>query len=135
MRQVQLINKQITSLGDLKGNNDIDKIKSFLKQSAKVDFSVLNPEWSFTDNFRQVRYLVVHHKGLIKNNNTVNNSDKKFNNIKSFSKGMFTVNQYVSSQNRFKIVLDNPKFSKEIVNKIENLLDKMDRKEIPLNAV
>ncbi|WP_458627114.1 DUF6617 family protein [Winogradskyella sp. PC D3.3] len=116
---------------DLKGNNDIDKVKKFLKQSAKVDFSVLNPEWSFIDNFRQVRNLVVHHKGIIKNNDTANNSDRKFNNIKNFSNGRFTLKPYVSSDNRFEIVFDNPEFFKEIIKNIENLLDKIGSKEMP----
>jgi len=117
---------------DLKGNNDIDKIKKFLKQSAKVDFSLLNPEWKFIDNVRQVRNLVVHHKGIIKNNDIVKNSDRKFNNIKSFSKGHFTLKQYVSSENRFEIVFDNPTFFKEIVRNIEKLLEKIGSKDIPL---
>jgi len=120
---------------DLKGNNDIDKVKKFLNQSAKVDFSILNPEWSFIDNFRQVRNLIVHHKGIIKNNDTINNSDRKFNNIKSFSKGRFTLNEYASSKNRFEIVFDNPQFFKEIINNIESLLDKIGSKEMPLNKV
>ncbi|MAO07561.1 MAG: hypothetical protein CL596_02480 [Alteromonas sp.] len=115
---------------DLKGNNDIDKIKKFLKQSAKVDFSLLNPEWKFMDDFRQVRNLIVHHKGLIKNNDTVNNSDKKFNSIKNFSKGRFMLKNYASSDYKFEIVFDNPSFFKEVIRNIESLLEKIGKTAI-----
>lgn len=77
----------------------------------------------------------MHHKGIIKNNDTVNNSDRKFNKIKSFSKGRFTLNEYASSKNRFEIVFDNPQFFKEIINNIESLLDKIGSEEMPLNEV
>ena len=46
----------------------------------------------------------------------------------------FTLNEYVSSKNRFEIVFDNPKFFKEIIKNIESILDKIGSKEMPLNT-
>ncbi len=115
---------------DLKGNNDIDKIKTFLKKSAKINFSLLNPEWKFFDNVRQVRNLVVHHKGIIKNNDIVNNNDRRFNNIKSFSKNNFALKKLKYSETRFEIAFDNPTFFKEILVNIEKLLEKIGSKDI-----
>ena len=82
------------------------------------------------DDFRQVRNLIVHHKGLIKNNDTVNNSDKKFNSIKNFSKGRFMLKNYASSDYKFEIVFDNPSFFKEVIRNIESLLEKIGKTAI-----
>lgn len=115
---------------DLKGNNDIDKIKIFLIKSAKVDFSKLNPEWMFIDNVRQVRNIIVHNNGIIKNNDPKGAGDKRFKNVLKFSKGRFELKPYLSSESKFKIVFDEPKFFKEIMENFEKLLNKIGSKDI-----
>lgn len=128
-----LFKKTEYKVDDLKGNNDIDKIKKFLKQSVKVDFSKLNPEWQFIDNFRQVRNLVVHHKSIIKNRDVENNKDKNFNNILNFSKGRFQLKQYTSLSNKHEIIFDNPIFLNEIILNIKNLIQKISLNEYVKN--
>lgn len=118
---------------DLKGVNDIDKIKTFLKKSVKLDFSLLNPEWKFLDDFRQVRNIVVHHKNIIRNGDVRNNTDKRFNNIVSFSKGHFSIKPYSLSDNWFEIVFDEPQFFIKIIDNIESLLTKIGKQEMILD--
>ena len=115
---------------DLRGSNDIDKIKKYLRQSIKIDFSQLNPEWQFLDNLRQIRNLVVHHKGKIKNNDPNNNSDKKFKTIANFSKDRFKLKPIGSSENHFELVFDKSEFFKEIIRNIENLVHKIGINEV-----
>jgi hypothetical protein len=52
----------------LKGSSEIDKCKLYLKKACKIDFKNLNPEWSFIENVRKIRNLIVHQKGQITGN-------------------------------------------------------------------
>ena len=53
-------------VNDLKGQNDLDKIKVFIKKSMRIEINELNPEWSFLDNVRKVRNNIVHHNCIVK---------------------------------------------------------------------
>ncbi|WP_431136827.1 hypothetical protein [Psychroserpens mesophilus] len=117
-------------VSDLKGYNDIDKIKTFLKKSVKLDFSLLNPEWRFLDDLRQVRNLVVHHGNIIQNGDTKNNKDKRFNNIKKFSEKKFTLEKSKYSESTYEIIFDNPLFFNEICRNLENLISKIGEIEV-----
>lgn len=115
---------------DLNGQNDIDRIKKYLNKTVGINTGDLNPEWTFLDNLRVVRNQVVHHNGIIKNNDTVKHTDKKYNKIESFSTGKFSLEPYVSSLNRFQIVFDKPEFIQDILKNIESFITKIAAYEV-----
>lgn len=112
-------------VSDLSGQNDIDRIKKYLNKTVNINTGDLNPEWIFIDNLREVRNQVVHHNGIIKNNDTKKHLDKKFNKIKAFSVGNFSLKPYGSSEDRFQMIFDNHKFMHIILKNIESLLEKI----------
>jgi hypothetical protein len=66
------------SINDLKGNSDFDKAKKFLTRTVNINFNQLNPEWNFINTVRKIRNKLVHHQGIICEN------DNDFNEIELF---------------------------------------------------
>lgn len=119
------IKKTSYKVTDLNGQNDIDRIKKYLNKTVGINIGDLNPEWIFIDNLRVVRNQVVHHNGIIKNNDIAKSTDKKFNKVKAFSVDNFSLETYLSSSARFQIVFDKPKFMQTILKNIESLITKI----------
>lgn len=110
-------NKEYT-VGNLRGQNDLDKIKLFIKNSMHIKINELNPEWNFLDNLRKVRNKIVHHNGSIKK------TDKDYRAISQFSENRFQLNADKRSEN-FVIELSDNKFLKEIIENISKLYYKI----------
>ena len=60
-----LANNTTYLVDDLKGSG-LNRIALFLKRSAKIEISTLNPEWEITIQFWNLRHKLVHAQGLIK---------------------------------------------------------------------
>lgn len=102
------------SINDLKGSNEIDKIKKYLKQSANIDLSKL-PEWNFINNLRIIRNKIVHNESLVKLL-----IHEEFKDINDFSKNNFTLQQH--SDKEKKIVLDKKGFVGLCLKQLETFL-------------
>lgn len=106
-------NKKNT-IGNLKGQSDLDKIKLFIKRSMGIKIDDLNPEWNYLNNVRVVRNKIVHHNGLIKK------SDKDFNKIEKFSKNHFDL-VLIDEPDNYLIELNHEDFLKEVISNISKL--------------
>ncbi|MEY8847194.1 hypothetical protein AB9K26_00105 [Psychroserpens sp. XS_ASV72] len=60
---LQRINNLPFGIADLKGSNDLDKGKLYIKKIYNLDFNKLNPEWSFLSNMRKIRNQIIHNNG------------------------------------------------------------------------
>ncbi len=114
-------------LDDLRGNSEFEKAKLFLTRAAKVDIKELEPHWSYINNLRRVRNCIVH------NNSTVFKDEiGKFNTIKSFSKGKYTLLEKDMEIVYYHIVLDNKNFINEIIDNILGLFEKLEKYDVYL---
>ena len=64
--KLQMINHNPISISDLKGGSDLEKGKLYLKRIYGLDFSKLEPEWSFLNNMRKIRNQIIHNNGIFK---------------------------------------------------------------------
>ena len=102
------------SINDLKGSNEIDKIKKYLKQSANIDLGKL-PEWNFINNFRRIRNKIVHNESLV---NLLDHDE--FEAINRFSRNNFTLQQHSDTEKR--ILLDRKEFIYLCLKQLETFL-------------
>lgn len=102
------------SINDLKGSNEIDKIKKYLKQSANIDLSKV-PGWDFINNLRTIRNKIVHNESLVKLFN-----HNEFKAINYFAQNNFTLKPY--SDEEEKIVLDKKEFIGLCLKQVETFL-------------
>ena len=58
-------NKSLIKFSDLKGADEFEKIKKYLKGSGNIDFSLLDPEWGHIKKMKILRNRFVHHYGTI----------------------------------------------------------------------
>lgn len=110
-------NKEYT-ISQLKGQNDLDKIKIFFKRSMNIKIDDLNPEWKFLNDLRKVRNRIVHHNALI------TTSDKDFKAIKEFEFDKYTLIKQREPET-YLIELVNKSFAQEIIENISNLYHKI----------
>ncbi|AZA54041.1 hypothetical protein [Chryseobacterium sp. G0201] len=82
--------ESIYSIIDLKGSNDLDKIKKYMSKSMNIEIAKFSL-WPFINSLRILRNKIVHEDATIQAN------DNDFNNLFAFAK------------NRFKLKSDNPK--------------------------
>lgn len=82
--------ESIYSIIDLKGSNDLDKIKKYMSKSMNIEIAKFSL-WPVINSLRILRNKIVHEDATIQAN------DNDFNNLFAFAK------------NRFKLKSDNPK--------------------------
>lgn len=99
-------------VNQLKGNSDLDKIKTYLIKSAKIDISE-SQYWVFIDNFRKLRNCIVHSNGIILKNNG------NFNSIREFSKEKFDIEEY---EENYVVRITEAKFIDLCFKNIESFL-------------
>ena len=61
--RLRKINQNPFGIADLKGNSDLEKGKLYLKRVYNLDFSKLEPEWSFLNDMRKIRNQIIHNNG------------------------------------------------------------------------
>jgi hypothetical protein len=61
--KLQSINKNPIGISDLKGSSDLEKGKLYLRRIYNIDFSQLEPEWSFLNDMRKIRNQIIHNNG------------------------------------------------------------------------
>lgn len=64
--KLKSINKNPIGISDLKGNSDLEKGKLYLKKIYGINFSRLEPEWSFLNDMRKIRNQIIHNNGKFK---------------------------------------------------------------------
>jgi len=64
--KLKSINGNPIGISDLKGNSDLEKGKLYLKRIYEIDFSRLEPEWSFLNDMRKIRNQIIHNNGKFK---------------------------------------------------------------------
>ena len=119
-------NKEFGS-DDLRGNSEFEKAKLFLTRAAKVDIKELEPHWSYINNLRRVRNCIVH------NNSTVFGDEiRKYNTLKSFSKGRYILLEKDRDIVYYNLVFDNKNFINEIIENILGLFEKLEKYDVYL---
>ena len=68
--KLKKINNNPIGISDLKGTSDLAKGKLFLRKMYNVDFSKLNPEWSFINDMRKIRNQIIHNNGDFRKKDT-----------------------------------------------------------------
>ena len=63
-QRLKSINKNPIGISDLSGSSDLEKGKLYLKRIYQVNFSRLEPEWSFLNNMRKIRNQIIHNNGI-----------------------------------------------------------------------
>ncbi|MEQ3690385.1 MAG: hypothetical protein ABNG98_02580 [Flavobacterium sp.] len=107
------MNNKEYKASDLKANNDIEKFKKYLKNSAGKDISK-NPNWVFINEFRKLRNLIVHSNGVF------DDKDSNCNSYKKFSIENFKVIEKTSSE--YQIYLDNKLFIEKCIDNVSDFL-------------
>lgn len=108
-------NNKEYSVNDIKGNNDIDKIKKYLKNSASKDLATNKLLWEFINDFRKLRNKITHSEGVISKNDNDYNSLLKFSQ-KNFQLYPLTHNN--NNEGKFIIVLDKPNFIDKCIENV-----------------
>jgi len=116
-------NNKDFGVNDLKGSNDIDKIKKYLTKSVGININDLSPEWLFFNNLRKVRNVVVHHNSIIESHKN------DFNAINQFKNNRFNLKER-TFKDRFVIVFDTPEFLDEVMKNIAGLFEKLNEYKV-----
>lgn len=134
-------NKTDFSIIDLKGNSEIEKAKLYLKKSCKINFEVLEPDWSYLEIMRKIRNRFVHNQGEInqkhpdwkiifnfvkKNKNQLGFrtaaeylEDEKFNKI--YDKDYFFMLDIQDPLFNYKMILTLKSFLKKLVTEFDSM--------------
>ena len=107
------VNSKEYRINDLKGNNDLDKIKKYLTQSAGKAIGE-NLLWPFINDLRKLRNCIVHSNGVI------SETDSDYNSLKKFSKNNFIISE--NNYDDFKIVLKEKEFIELCINNVQTFL-------------
>jgi len=122
-----LMHNKEFGLDDLRGNSEFEKAKLFLTRAAKVDIKELEPHWSYINNLRRVRNCIVH------NNSTVFGDEiRKYNTLKSFSKGRYILLEKDRDIVYYNLIFDNKNFINEIIENILGLFEKLEKYDVYL---
>ncbi|WP_157485840.1 hypothetical protein [Flavobacterium soli] len=100
-------------LSDLKGANDIDRVKLYLLKTLNHDISKIKL-WKFVNDFRKIRNLIVHSDGIF----TINHND--YRSVVEFSKDNFQINEINETM---VLMIDNPEFIVNSINSISRFLN------------
>jgi hypothetical protein len=111
-------NNKEYSLGDLRGNNELDKITKYLKQSADKNIKGYS-HWPFIDNLRKLRNALVHKEAFI------NKADSDFASIKQFSKNRFFLQELESGSYSHRIIVGDNAFLLECCDEVQAFLSEV----------
>ena len=138
-----LENKTDFTIYDLKGNSEIEKAKLFLKKACKIDFTSLEPEWSYLNTIRKIRNIFVHHQGEINKTHNDWNVIKQFIENKKQQIGFGnaaefldkeTFNELFDNDSNFNIEISDSKINVELIASIKtflrNLVLQLDAKQM-----
>ncbi len=124
------IKKTVYTVRDLNGSSDMDKTKKFMVKSMGIDLRHLEPEWSFFQNLRKLRNIIVHH------NAEFSDKDNDYPALNSFQKGRFELQERKFKKSNdtrpkwFEIKLTEKSFLPEITSKMETLLVNIGKQEV-----
>ncbi|MDR7131367.1 hypothetical protein J2X69_003728 [Algoriphagus sp. 4150] len=91
------------SINHVNSGSEFDKIKTYLTKKAKIELNKLNSEWEFIKNIKLVRNLLIHHQGLISDQN------QNFTKIRKFAENnSLTFTKYNQSENQITYILILP---------------------------
>jgi len=102
--------KKEFNIDDLKGNNELDKAKKYLKKAANIDITTNQENWKFIDNIRKLRNKIVHQ------NSTITSNDNDYNAIFEFSKNKFILKKM--GLKNVEIILNDKKFLENCLEQI-----------------
>ena len=107
-------NKTDFTIHDLKGNSEIEKAKLFLKKASRIDFTSLEPEWSYLNTIRKIRNIFVHHQGEIHKNHNDWKVIKLFIENKKHLIGFSNAAEFLDKESFNELIDDDSIFNIEI---------------------
>jgi len=130
-----IVNNTVFSIGDLKGNSEIEKCKRYLSKVCNVNFSNLEPEWKFIDDCRIVRNKIIHHQGIFQN------IDRDFQRLNEFVKGQIGIRyredmSATKSKNLtgFTLIIDSKDFCENLLSKTEVFFKRLLNEELKYSS-
>jgi len=103
------------SITDLKGNNDLDKIKRYMSKSMNIEIAKF-PLWLFINSLRILRNKIVHENAMIQT------QDSDFKNLSAFAKNKFKLQSHSPEPTFYHIKLYNRSFLDECIENIEKFM-------------
>ena len=124
------------SFSELKGNDELDKAKTYLTKSANIDFRKLDPEWNYIKHAKEVRNIIVHHQGeIILNSNRRARIIEKFienkNSYKLEFKKVFKNNKFEKT-NEATLIIKNKEATNELLENTKILFKKLLEEQLML---
>ncbi|MDO6804016.1 hypothetical protein Q4595_16340 [Wenyingzhuangia sp. 1_MG-2023] len=115
------IKNQKFMVGDLKGSNDFEKCKEYLKKISDIDFNTINNEWEYVLQCKSLRNNLVHSGNSIKMNNK-----KLVNFIENNESFECDYVEYIDEkENIISFVIINSKLIDKLIDKSQNLFEKL----------
>lgn len=108
--------KTVSELPDWKKGSVLKNAKVFLKESCHINISIYRPEWDITDNFTELRNIIIHWQGEYEAN-------KK---LDAFIKKLKPSVETICKQNNIKeIVILDEKLNLLFLDSIESFFNKL----------
>ncbi|WP_133147495.1 hypothetical protein [Chryseobacterium aquaticum] len=107
--------ESIYSITDLKGHNDLDKIRRYMSKSMNIEIAKF-PLWPFINSLRILRNKIVHENAMIQT------KDNDFNNLSSFAENRFELKSQNPEPTFQNIKLYNRSFLDECIVNVEKFM-------------
>ncbi len=120
---------EIYKVKELKGNNDIDRVKMYLTKSMRIKNAFKSSEWKFVENYREVRNKLVHNNGYISKDEFI-----KFEKMDVVRNGLVKVGNYKDKE--YWISINGSDFLLKASNNIYKLLQNLTaevEENLPMN--
>jgi len=102
------------TLDDLKGS-EFEQVKTFLQKSAKLRIQELDPEWQILKQFWVLRKRIIHHQGLI----SQDDFDKNLKDLKGLLK------TEKAEKGLIQIIIPDEKLGEKYIDKAYNFFTKL----------
>lgn len=103
------------SITDLKGHNDLDKIKRYLSKSMNIEIATF-PLWPFINSLRILRNKIVHENAIIQT------KDNDFKNLSTFAENRFELKSQNPESAFRNIKLSERNFLDECIVNVEKFM-------------
>ncbi len=121
--KLKIINGNPIGISDLNGNSDLEKGKLYLKKIYRVEFSRLEPEWSFLNNMRKIRNQIIHNNGKFRTKDV--EILRIINKIPELGIMWDDINSELKENEEYEIKISSKKLTEKYVKKVQVFFEKL----------